>query len=69
LPECFQKIATSIPRDDIQRTSAYYYREMGDPSEALTWAEAALDSFERLDMSPDIRMMQMFIDQLDDLSK
>jgi hypothetical protein len=48
----------------FQRTFAYYYREMGNLSEALTWAEVALDSFERLGMSPDIHMMQMFIGQL-----
>jgi hypothetical protein len=48
----------------FQRTFAYYYREIGSPSEALTWAEAALDSLERLGMSPDIHMMQAFIGQL-----
>jgi hypothetical protein len=47
----------------FQRTIALYYRETGKPAEALHWAEDALDSFERLGMSPDMHMMQSFIAQ------
>jgi LuxR family glucitol operon transcriptional activator len=48
----------------FKRTFAYYYREIANLSEALKWAEDALDTFERLGMPPDTREMQEFIDHL-----
>lgn len=48
----------------FKRTFAYYYYEIGEPSEALKWAQDALDSFERLGMAPDIREIQGLIQQL-----
>lgn len=48
----------------FKRTFAYYYRETGNPPEALKWAEDALDAFERLGMPPDIDEMQTLIGQL-----
>lgn len=48
----------------FKRTFAYYYRETAQYPESFRWAEAALDAFERLGMSPDTREMQQFIEQL-----
>lgn len=44
-----------------KRTFAHYYHHLADQVEALKWAEAALDSFERLGMPSDIRAMQELI--------
>jgi hypothetical protein len=48
----------------FERTYAYYYRETGDHAAAQKWAEDALDSFERLGMSPDTREMQTLLESL-----
>ncbi|MBC7811763.1 MAG: hypothetical protein H7175_11480, partial [Burkholderiales bacterium] len=48
----------------FKRTFAYYYQQIGNQADALKWAEDALDSFERLGMSPDIRGMLALIEQL-----
>jgi LuxR family glucitol operon transcriptional activator len=44
-----------------KRTFAYYYDKAGNPTEALKWAEAARDSFERLGMPPDMQTMRDLI--------
>ena len=44
-----------------KRTFAYYYDKLGSKVEALKWAEAACDSFERLGMPPDMNAMRELI--------
>lgn len=48
----------------FKRTFAYYYHEIGEQTEALKWAEDALDSFERLGMPPDSVEMHELITQI-----
>lgn len=45
----------------FKRTFAHYYLKMGNRADALHWAEAACDSFERLGMPPDMRAMRELI--------
>ncbi|MBI1282152.1 MAG: AAA family ATPase [Anaerolineaceae bacterium] len=45
----------------FKRTFAHYYLKRGNSVEALKWAEAACDSFERLGMPPDMRAMRELI--------
>lgn len=47
-----------------RRTFAYYYQAVGNPTEALHWAESALDCFERLGMLAAKGEMQTLIDSL-----
>lgn len=49
-----------------KRTFAYYYQSLGNRAEALRWAEAALDSFERLGMLPATGEMSRLIEKLVD---
>jgi LuxR family glucitol operon transcriptional activator len=71
---CYQYLSTGWPVASrikekrlmayFERTYAYYYRETGDHVAAQKWAEDALDSFERLGMSPDTREMQTLLESL-----
>jgi hypothetical protein len=44
-----------------KRTFAYYYQATHCETEAIQWAEAALDSFQRLGMPPDMQEMKTLI--------